>query len=239
MIGVGINENVMLKSVTVNDKKRLVIELAPAVAETERNLFDESLTAGIKDEGSRVTSLNIFPPLVSKKTDWTEAQKVQAMFDDLIRFENQLFLMCSQFMTLDQIDFGKAEVKYANTSVNRDNFNQLLQDQDTVNTIYDNIARRFVELITPFVNNPEFAVRFKLIRQSKDKHYATIPNRYVKDNPFIELMLVPKDQSKVKFSDYEKSQGLDNSTPATATENKSAGTAADAAAAPSSNPFAE
>jgi Cu/Ag efflux protein CusF len=241
MIGVGINENVILHSATIDEKQRLVIELGPAkAAEAKKSLFDESLTAGIQKEGKDTLALTMWPPMVSKKADQTNEKKALMMHDDLKRLNNQLVQILQQFMINDDIDLHK--VKYEGTSVNADNYNDLMLDQDTVSKIYDNCVKRFVELIKPFTGDPQYAVRFKLIRQSKEKHYATIPSRFVDDNPFIELMAVPKEQSRVKFSAWELSQGLDSREVISKadTEAKGEDTGGNATAAPiAANPFAE
>jgi hypothetical protein len=65
----------------------------------------------------------------------------------------------------------------------------------------------------PFMDKNEYAVRFKLTRQSKDKHFPRVPGMYIKDNPFIESMDVPTEKSKVQWTKYELKEGLNDGTP--------------------------
>lgn len=241
MIGVGINENVVIASAVINDKKRLVITLEEAGTK-KKSLFDEALTAGVQADSSSM-SLNLFGPMIPKKTEMTDAKKSDMMHEDIKKLRNQLTQMCEQFMLSADCDLATFDVQFAGTGITSENYSERLLDQDCLNRIYDNLSRRFVELITPFTNNPEFAVRFKLVRQSADKHFATIPGRYILENPFIELMAVPKENSRVKFTDYEVAQKLNDGTPSSAAtaEKKEIGTAAGTTAAQSvlpANPFA-
>ena len=49
----------------------------------------------------------------------------------------------------------------------------------------------------------------KFVRQSQQKHYASLP----KFPPFMEPMTIPADQSKLKFSQYEIDKGLNSGKP--------------------------
>src|SRR5690606_13222372 len=116
--------------------------------------------------------------------------RVQMAIGDITRLRNQLIQILEQFMTLDQIDLNQADVQFAGTGiVDSATLEERILDQDVLDRIYDNLTKRFVELITPLVGKHEL-VRFKLTRQSKDKHFATIPSRFVAEHPFIELMSV-------------------------------------------------
>lgn len=244
MIGVGINENVVITKSVMNDKKRLVIGLNYAgenVAKGPRNYFDESLTAGVESDSNGL-ELQILGPLVSKKDEHTKEKKLDMLSDDFKKLKNQLTAMLLQFMPLDKIDIMSADIQYAGTGITAQTFADLALDQDKVNRRYENICARFITLISPFLNNAEYALRFKLLRQSKDKHYATIPSRYVQDQPFVELMSVPKETSAVKFSDWEKQQGLDSAAPVStaAAEDKTTSSPAPVASSPfaTTTPFA-
>lgn len=236
MISVGINENVVIKSAVINDKNRLEIELTEAskVGAVKKSVFDTLLAARTADESGGAFRLNVFGPLLPSKADQTVEKKRELIAADLTKLIKQLSQILEQFITVDAINLDTLDVQFANTGiVDGTSFESRILDQDVLNRIYDNIVRRFVELITPFVNNPEHAVRFKLIRQSKDKHFATIPGRYISDNPFIELMSVPADQSRVKFTKWELENGLNDGTPVSVDKAE-----AKTEAAPEDNPFA-
>ena len=240
MLTVGINENVVLKSAVINDKKRLELEFIEVekIGVAKKSVFDTLLTARTAEEGNGLTmKLNILGPLLPKKEELTAEKKIDMLGGDLTRLIKQLSQILEQYLTADKIDLDSMDVQFANTGITDSaTFESRILDQDVLDRIYDNITRRFVELVTPFVNTSENAIRLKLIRQSKDKHYATLPSRFIADNPFIELMSVPKEQSRLKFTKYELEQGLDNGTPTSsaAAEDKTAA----APAVQEANPFA-
>lgn len=241
MIGVGINENVVISKASMNEKDRLVIELAYA-SETSnkgpRNYFDESLTAGV-EKSDTTLQLQILGPLVSKKDDQTREKKLDLLADDFKKLKNQLTQILQQYMLTEKIDITSFDIQYANTGITAENFNTVALEQEKADKRYSNICRRFIELITPFLGNSEYALRFKLLRQSKDKHYATIPNRYVAEQPFVERMDVPKDASNVKFTEWEIGQGLNSGVPTSTAgaETKDSTTGAPPSVA-SASPFA-
>lgn len=216
---VGIHESVIIKSAGINDKKRLELEFIEAskVGAIKKSVFDTLLTARTAEEGNQSFKLSIFGPLLPKKDDQTPEKKKELVGEDLKRLIKQLSHILEQFVPADSILLDSLEVQFANTGItDTPSFEARILDQDVLNRIYDNIAAEFIRMVTPFVNNPEHAVRLKLIRQSKDKHYASLPSRFIADNPFIELMIVPKEQSRLKFTPYELKEGLNDGTPVSA-----------------------
>lgn len=210
-IGIGINENVVIAGAAMNDKKRLVLSFKSVTGEAPKSLFDEALTAGVVASGSDKIDLNIFGPLVSKKDDKTDAEKAALVHGDLIKLKNQLTQLLEQYMLVEKITLSSADVQFANTGVTAGTYAARIIDQDVATRIYENICTAFVGLIAPFVNptSDDAKLRIKLVRQSKEKHYATIPGRYLDSQPWVELMSIPAEQSKVKFSAWEITEGLD------------------------------
>ncbi|RWZ86766.1 MAG: hypothetical protein EO766_13245 [Hydrotalea sp. AMD] len=241
MIGVGINENVVISKVSITDNKVLEIELAEVGnVGAKKSVFDTLLTARTAVDPAGNMKLKLWPTKVSDKAEKTREEKIQMAANDNISLIKRLSQILEQFMTIDKIDLDSMDIQFANTGIiDEASMNARYLDQDVQNKIYDNIVKRFIELISPFVNDPQNAVRFKLVRQSKDKHYATIPSRYINENPFIELMSVPKEQSRVKFTKWELDNGLNDGTPvpssAAEPKGESAGTTD---AVLDSNPFA-
>jgi hypothetical protein len=217
MIGIGINENVYITAAGINEKNRLYVELKEVGTAEDKasNPFEESLTASSSMEGNggkfTYTWLSILTP---KKEDQTREQKVTLIGADIKRFRNSLTHILEQYMLFDDIDLSKFDVQYANTGItDGDSYTARILDQDVLDKIYINISRRFVELIQPYLGNPELALRWKFPRQSKDKAYAALPKYFGADSPFVELMTVPKESSKIKWSAYEKKEGLDSAEP--------------------------
>ncbi len=244
-ISVGINKDVIISKAVMNDKDRLVIGLinASKLGDKPVSVFDTLLTAGVQNEGSDEMELQILGPLLPKKEDQKAEQKISLLSSDILRLRNQLTQILEQFMLMDNIDLQNMDVQFANTGItDAETFNARILDQDVLNRIYSNLCNRFITLITPYLRNPEFKLRFKLVRQSKDKHFATIPSRYISDNPFVDLMTVPDEQTKVKFTAYELKEGLNDPTPSSSSSaEKKGGDDTSKVAAPAvvaENPFA-
>jgi len=242
-IGVGINQNVIISRVGITDKGQLEIELAHPGE--KKSLFDQALTAGVQKEGKDTMAIKILSPLAPKATDKNQNPvplevRIERANGDIVKFRNQLTQILEQFMTLDQINLSDRDLQFAGTGiVDSASYEERIIQEDVLLKIYDNLAKRFIELMTPLVGKHD-PVRFKLLRQSKDKHFATIPSRYISDQPFIELMSVPAEHSRVKFSKYEIDEGLNDGTPTSSSraEKKESGSAP-ASAAPAVNPFAQ
>lgn len=213
MIGVGINSNVIISSALINEKKTLEIELKYATEQQTKSVFDTLLSARTADDSSaNGLKLRFFSPTVPTKEDMTKEQKIKSLMNDNIALIKKLSQILQQYMIDENITLEA--VQFENTGiVDQASLDARYLDQDVQNKIYDNIVKEFVKLITPFVNNNEYALRFKLVRQSKDKHYATVPSRYITDNPFVELMSVPEEQSRVKFTKWELDNGFDSGKP--------------------------
>lgn len=250
MIQVGINENVVLKSAAIADKGYLKIEVRQKG--NEQASADDPFamaSAGQAIDVASSTSLTILKLLVPKanKTNGdarTRAERVSMSNNDLIETMNKCKHILSCFITSDEIANLYANV-YMNTNFSMEvykaqgaaSFEDLLLDQDRMDIVSTNIFNAFIAGITPYLDKDEHAVRLKLIRQSAEKHYGTIPGaRYISTEPFMESMVIPLEQSKIKFSAYEISKGLNNGTPTTQAA-ADATTAAPMAADPSSNPF--
>lgn len=213
MLTVGINENVVLTGAAVNDKGVLSITLdhAENVGKEKSNVFDAMQTAGVTED-AKGFPLNIFPfkfPDGPKNETKTIDEKVQMVSDDMLKTKNQLDQLLQQYKVLDDI---KWDVYYG-TGIDGKNYRERFQDNDALAKVFANLAKQFIEMSTPFWSKPEFKLRVKLIRQSKDKHFATIPGRFLNDNPWVELMDIPAAQSKVKFTPWEKNNGYDNGAP--------------------------
>jgi len=235
MIGVGINENVVIAKAVINDKGRLELEFSYAPKGEKKSVFDTLLTARTAEEPANSTRLQIFGPLLPKKEDQTREQKIQLVAGDITKLIKQLSQILEQYMLADQIDLDRMDIQFANTGiVDAASFESRILDQDVLDRIYSNIVKRFAELITPYTAGKGEAFRLKLVRQSKDKHYATLPSRYLSDNPFIELMSVPADQSRVKFTKWELENGFDSGKPV----EKEAAAEEKKAEAVEANPFA-
>lgn len=210
MIKIGINENVFLDKATLDDKN--VLELTFQEANKEK----KSVFADIaSDEVSETISMGIrlFPALPPKKEDMTEAKKVDLLHSDMNATKSILRHILLGYLTSEDLKGLWAHV-YDGLTLTEENFNQMILKKEILEAVHKNMARVFLEKITPFLGNRELTFRLLLVRQSKDKHFATFRKRYIEDNPFWESMQISKEASKVKFTTYEEREGLNDGTPA-------------------------
>lgn len=213
MIGIGINENVVLIGATVGDKGLLVItfEEAEKLSKPKLDVFDALSSASV-EEDSKGFSINIFPfktPDGPKNETKTIDEKVEMVSDDMKKVKNQLTQILEQYLTTDNIKWEP----YQGTGIDKDNYRTKFMDNDSLSSVFENYSKQFRAMVTPFLGNTAYKLRLKLARQSKLKHWATLPGRYIQDNPFVELMDIPKAQSKVAFTKWEKDNGFDDGTP--------------------------
>lgn len=224
MIQVGINENVVLTGVTLNDKNTLAFtfqSLDKAGDDKPSSPFDV-LNSEEVVEIDNGTTVNLFQPNVPDKADMTQEKKVDMVTNDINKERAILNHFLRGFMTADELK-GKL-MPFAGVAIDKDNYSTQILNKDIVAAIHKNLATTFIQLITPFLAEKK-PFRLLLVRQSTDKHWPTFRGKYVEENPFWESMEIPKEASKVAFTSYEKGQKLDDPTPSV-TKPKAEGAAA-------------
>lgn len=213
-IDVGINENVVLTGITINDKGVMGIsfdELANLkVAKT--NIFDDLQTAKVANDGKTGRTVNLFPfkrPTGGRNDEKTEDELIQMVSDDMASRRSQLTQLMEIYVTTD--DINKVWNPYVGTGIDKDNYRTQMLNDDALRKVFDNMSAQTVSILTPFFKDIKYLLRLKLVRQSKDKHFPDLPKHFLADNPYVELMEVPT--AKVKFTKYELAQGLDSAAP--------------------------
>ncbi len=215
MIRVGIHENLVLSKIARNDKGTMGIAFRPQSVDgpkQKRSFFAEAEEV-TTEEDSEDNMLLLFPfkvPTFQKDgEDLKDEEKVAIIERDIKTFRNQLSQIIGAYRSTKDLKF----TPWRNTGITEDNFEKEILDNDTLKKAYDNYVEDFMEYMAPFVNDDTRPIRLKLVRQSKTKHYATLPSKYINDNPFIEPMEVPKEASKLSFTKWEKENGFDNGDP--------------------------
>lgn len=215
MLGIGIHEDVVLKKVTVNEKGSLVLtfdELKNLI-KPEANIFESSQTAKVDNTGKTSVDIQIFPfgkPKGDRNKDKSEDELLEMISGDISSRKSQLTQLLLVFMAEEQVKWDP----YAQTGVTGQNYREELLNNSTLETVFSNYAHQFIDMISPYVGDNTRLLRIKLIRQSKDKNFATIPGRFLDEQPWVESMDVPKKLSKVSFTKWEIENGYDSSAPA-------------------------
>lgn len=206
-LGVGINENVILASASVNKDKRLQITWKRK-DENAMSAFDRLNDSAMS--GDDDLTINTFGFKVPDDEELSRKKKVEVIQSDIQGTQRTLKHILSAYMPLDQIKFNAMAETGITANTSAEEWTARLLTQTVLDKIATNIFGQFCTMIAPFVDNENLTMRLKLRRQSKKKHYpAYASGKFVENEPFIEPASVPKAQSKVKFSDYEIKEGLD------------------------------
>jgi hypothetical protein len=217
-IQVGIHKDVILQRAYFDDKGRFNIalrQLGEKKEEKASSPFAQMNAAEVVEEDA-TSSITLWPFKIPDEKDKqqnvrSEQDRGEMLSADITRFKNQLQQILEQYTSKDKITWSI----FDGAAIAEETYHSDLLSQSNLDTIYKNIGEQFMAMFQPFADNDNFPMRLKLARQSKDKHYARLPDRYIKDNPFIEPMEVPEDKSRVKWTAYELKEGLNDGTPIT------------------------
>lgn len=233
MIKVGINENVVLKESSISEKGHLLLnwkELGAAANVDTSNPF-EVAASGDTIDASTDAKLMVMSLLVPKETDQkgaelTRPQRASRVTNDLQELMNKLKHILAAYTTNDVISKAFADI-YAGTGFTVALYNEkgaecyhdLLLDKTRLDVVSKNVFEAFLSVITPFLDKDDLPMRLKLVRQSAEKHYATLPGaKFLSSYPFLESMSIPAEATKLKFSDYEIKNKLNDGTPVAQTQ---------------------
>ena len=199
MIKVGINENLVVSKVEKNDKGTLVLTVKEA---TQIDPLAALNSAGSTNFTQGEKDFIIYPPKTENFDGDTDTY--QNILKKIAEIKDPLDLILRQYTTTANIKWDI----FAGTAVNGQTITTELLKQSTLDKIYNNIAEQFIKMMTPFVGEEGKKMRWLFTRQSKTKHYPSLRRKFLETYPFIEPMDVPA--SKLKFSDYEVKNGLNN-----------------------------
>lgn len=210
MVGIGINENVVLTNASITDKGWLSLSFDEVKNLGKKsNIFEDLQTAKVDNDGKTTFDINLFPfkkPDGTRNEGKTDDELLEMIGMDMKKVKNQLTQLLMQYTTSENITWDP----YKNTSIDKENYRQEYLKTSTLETVFNNYATQFIETARPFMGKAEYPLRIKLVRQSKEKNFATIPGRFLEDQPWVETMEIPKDRSKVAFTQWEKDNGYDS-----------------------------
>jgi hypothetical protein len=214
MLTVGIHENVKLSSGTgLNEKGTLKVGLTQGEG---KGSFD-ALVSGTKiDEEIGIfiftpdvlqygKTINKTPDALSK-----ELQKIQTYIKDILRV----------YLTEDKVEAyigGKGMQKlFADLGItSQKEFDSKIVEQPVMNHIISYVSKQFVLAVqTEKLVDSTTKFRIKLTRQSAKSHFPTFPKSVF--DPWIENMEIPKEKSKIAWTDYEIKGGWNNPAQVTA-----------------------
>lgn len=196
MIQVGIQEGIELTKAEINDKGTLVLTLKQT---SEGSMLDSLGSADDSDTGDSEQSYFIWPfkldEYVTSGADIFQAAKnMRKMFTHILK----------GYMKTDDINWAPLDgIKIEH----EDQVETELVKASNIERLYNNLVSQFIDMVTPYLGKG-VKFRVKFVRQSKDKHFSSLPrvNEYTNltNDPFWESMLVKPEVSRVAFSNYEK-----------------------------------
>lgn len=224
-IKVGIHENLVLTDDSkINDKGTLELGVkADAGADAIMAAFESGETFS-----EMKSSFRFYPP--SMKNFDQELKTADVLASELLVMRHQFQEYGRLFATQDEIDvtFGKL-CMFEGLGITPDQYGgaiKQLTQEDFLKKVVTNLGTKFLQFLT---SNGAFdgtvTFRQKFLRQSKAKNYAVISKSSF--DVWVESMDVPKEASKIEFSEYEKKGGYDNPNPV-ASDSAQQGSAEDA-----------
>ena len=229
MISVGINEGVILQKVELTEKEgKYSLDFSFGDgndATVSDNPFDEELDEnGMVVVNSSTNSIKLWPVMAPKDEDLkgnrlSPQQKYDIVFKEINEQKNLLIQCASCYVTSDklmkEVDGKKVSIidLYRGIAMTRENMHSMLPNDEVLQRVFKNMSEDFVTFMTPVLAQGPTPLRVLLVRQSAAKHYASFRRRFIREQPVFELAAIPKEASKLKFSDYEIQKGLNDGTP--------------------------
>jgi len=197
MIQIGVNENVFLEKAVLDSKNALEItfaEIGTGEARTAASPFADIAGDEFVEDAPDM-SVKLFQPLITK-LDVTAEKRIDMINADIKKTKGVLRHIMMEYMTSEELKGIWADA-FMGLAIDANNYDQQIQVVSVLEGLHKNLARIFLGAMAPYVGNRELKKRLLLVRQSKDKHYATFRNKYLDESPFLESMNVPKEASKL------------------------------------------
>ena len=102
--------------------------------------------------------------------------------------------------------------RFAGLNITAQNTSVLLQEEVLI-SVSKNLANQFITMMKPHFNDANTRLRVLLIRQSAAKAFPAFRRKFLSSNPIVENMVITKEASKLAFTSYEISKGLNSSAP--------------------------
>ena len=215
---VGIHENLVLDPKTkINDKGSLELHIKSNDGGNEEdsmfNAFNAGSTSALDGMEGKII---FFPP--NMKTFDGNVKTAPEIAKDLLVVAHQLKQYASLYATKDEVEtalggFAMFDgiVDTTNTALMKQTLPRLT-DEEFMHSVLKNLCGRFIMFIES-KNGFEEPVPFrqKFIRQSANKHYPTISKSDF--DVWLESMEIPKEASKVSWSEWEIKNKKNDPTP--------------------------
>lgn len=208
MLEISVNEGWKLGPNTkISEKGGLELNFIKGVAITSALEMMET-----EDAEQEESFILLFPPKVEDYKTKAPRTSIEVARDLRAEYKKLYVIFNLYFTKAELQDKFPPSVIYENTGINKDNESTLMIQESIVSKMFVNLANASIKFIKEEAMWDKEEFRIKMLRQSKDKAFPRMTYKPEYDN-WIELMSVPKEATKVKFTSYEISKGYDNAIP--------------------------
>lgn len=210
MVGIQINENVIItKAVKASNKEAVEITFEE-VEEKKPNLFERQMqTQGPTDVTSNSAIVRIWrfkvPTYQRNGQDLTPSEKINIIDQDMTETENKMYHILQRYLPKDQVKLNKYQ---GLDEINGENYEEAWLDDVQLKAMFENLADQFTEQLAPFVGDRDLKSRLKLVKAKKTDFTEFPGAKFLSKNPFFEPMDIPKKDSLIAFTKYEIDNGL-------------------------------
>jgi hypothetical protein len=216
-IEVGIVENLVfdLETTEITEKGAIVLGMKSAATKSDEDSMMDAIMNNKTIDGDVKGKFYLWTPSVTKKDEnGLEVSKTpQDVLAELLNIRKYLLDIGALFGPKEESEqaYGGAKMFEGLGREVQDVIPQLVNEALLLQ-VYKKLGNLFLTFLKSKPGVATSAFRHKFVRQSADKHYATIP-RPMAFGVNIESMFVPKAQSKIAFSKYEIEKGLNSGIP--------------------------
>ena len=204
---IGINEDFRLgPGSKISDKGGFAVNFVKGeMAASALDFMDEDYEEG---ESATVT---LFPPNMLEYKTEAPRTSIELMRDITTEYQ-RMYAIFKLYFTKEEL-----KTKFPMSSlleglnITRENEESLLTQESVITKIFENMATAAIKLINDEKLWEKDAFRIKLLRQSLKKAFPRMTYK-PKFGDWVELMIVPKAQSKVEFTKFELSKGYDDAS---------------------------
>lgn len=204
---IGVNEGWRLGADSkVTDKGGFMLEFVKGTVIASALALLES-----EEPDAETYSMLLFPPnMEDYKTK--EPRKAIEIMKDIKTDYKRLYTIFNLYITKDELKkLFPIGVITEGIGLTEENQLSLLTQETTVNKMFTNLAEAAIKVINEQELFEKEEFRIKVLRQSPKKAFPRLT--YKPDfSDWIELMTIPKEQSKVAFTKFELSKGYDDAT---------------------------
>ena len=201
MLTVGIHENVHVSKAVLNEQGTLEIEFTQPGGDDAMG----ALTGNVELGPDQTINIRVYPQNVEY---FTEVRDGATMLKLITGFKAILVELLRVYIDNPNIDATKG------LTITQETASTFFTDQKNVDVAYANIVGQFVAALEPFVktadNDPD-SFRVKLPRRSKKYSFPALPAF----GPWVESMDIDQSMSKLKWTNWEITNGKNDPTPAT------------------------